>query len=61
MKVNLLFIFLGLCIGFFLVYITSPAPKVILKYPTIDNIQNTTFVDEGGKCYKYFAIEVSCT
>lgn len=59
-KVDFFFILLGLFIGFLIVYITSPKPKVIIKYPTIDNIQNTTYVDENGICYKYYAKEVPC-
>lgn len=59
-KVDIFFILLGLCVGFFIIYVSTPMPKVVLKYPTIDNIQNTTYVDEKGVCYKYYAIEVTC-
>ena len=59
-KVEIFFIFIGLFLGFFIVYVTTPPPKVVLKYPTIENIQNTTYVDENGLCYKYYAKEVSC-
>lgn len=59
-KIDIFFILLGLCLGFFVVYVTTPAPKIVMKYPTIDNIQDTTYVDENGVCYKYYAIEVSC-
>ena len=60
-KIDIFFILLGLCLGFFVVYVTTPAPKIVMKYPTIDNIQDTTYVDENGVCYKYYAIEVPCT
>ncbi len=59
-KVDIFFILLGLCVGFFIVYVTAPAPKIIMKYPTIENIRDTTYVDENGICYKYFAREVPC-
>ena len=59
-KIDIFFILLGLCLGFFVVYVTTPAPKIVMKYPTIDNIQDTTYVDENGVCYKYYAIEVPC-
>lgn len=59
-KVEIFFILLGLCLGLFIVYIITPPPRIILKYPTIDNIQNTTYIDENGQCYKYFATEVPC-
>ena len=60
MKIDILFLLIGLFVGFFLVYVTSPAPKIILKYPTLDNINSTTYVDEAGKCYRYYAKETSC-
>lgn len=60
LKVEIFFIILGLLIGFLIIYVTTPAPKVILKYPTIENIQDTTYIDENGQCYKYYAKEVQC-
>jgi hypothetical protein len=60
-KVEIFYIILGIFLGFFIIYITASPPKIILKYPTIENIQNTTYVDENGQCYKYYAIETSCT
>lgn len=60
MKVEIFFIILGLGLGLFIIYILAPAPKIILKYPTIENINNTTYVDENGNCYKYYAKEISC-
>ena len=59
-KVEIFYIVLGLFLGFFLIYITSPPPHVILKYPTIDNIRNTTYIDENGLCYNYHATETPC-
>lgn len=59
-KVEIFYIALGFFIGLFIVYVTAPVPKIILKYPTIDNIQNTTFIDDSGQCYRYYAQEVGC-
>jgi len=60
MKVEIFFIFLGLCLGFFFIYVTASPPKIVLKYPTIDNIEQTTYIDEAGECYKYYAVETKC-
>lgn len=60
MKVEIFYIILGLALGLFIIYVTSEPPKVVLKYPTIENIQNTTYVDDKGQCYKYYAIEIDC-
>lgn len=59
-KVDFFYIVLGLFLGFFIIYVTTPKPQVIIKYPTIENIQNTTYIDENGQCYKYYAKEISC-
>lgn len=60
MKVDILFIMLGLFLGVFIVYVTTPPPRVVLKYPTIDNINNTTYVDNNGQCFRYYAREIPC-
>jgi hypothetical protein len=59
-KIEIFYVILGLFIGFFIIYITSPPPQIILKYPTIGNGKNTTYVDENGIRYQYFATEVPC-
>lgn len=58
--INILYIFIGLCFGFFVVYVTSPPPKIVIKYPTLENIKDTTYVDENGQCYKYYSKGVKC-
>jgi len=60
LKVEIFYIFLGLFIGFFIIYVITPPPKIVLKYPTLENIQNTTYVDENDQCYKYYAKEKPC-
>ena len=60
MKIIIWYVLLGLFLGFLIVYLTSPKPKVVIKYPTIENIGTTTYVDEKGQCYKYYAKEVPC-
>ena len=60
MKIEIFFVLLGLFLGFFIIYLTASPPKVILKYPTIENIQTTTYIDENGQCYRYYAKEIPC-
>lgn len=59
-KVDIFYFFISLFIGFFLVYITSPKPKVIVKYPTVKNAGKILYKDDSGVCYKYRAVEVDC-
>jgi hypothetical protein len=51
---------LAITIGIFLVYLFSPPPKTIMKFPNLDNIHNITYVDDNNVCYKYKSIEVPC-
>lgn len=60
LKVELFYIILGLFLGFFIIYIITPPPKIIYRYPTLENIQSTTYVDDNNQCYKFYAIEVPC-
>jgi hypothetical protein len=60
MKINIFFLFVGLFIGFFIIYIIAPSPRVIIKYPTFDDVNRTTFVDDNNQCYRYYAKEVPC-
>ncbi len=59
-KINLFIFALSLFVGLFLVYITSPKPKIILKYPNLKNVNNLNFVDENNNCVKFSAKEVTC-
>jgi hypothetical protein len=59
-KINLFIFALSLFVGLFLVYITSPKPRIILKYPNLKNVNNLNFVDENNNCVKFSAKEVDC-
>ena len=58
--VNPLSFFIAFCIGIFVVYISTPEPKVIYKYPTPDNVDKNIYKDQSDTCYKYEATEVKC-
>jgi hypothetical protein len=59
-KINIYYFFISLCIGFFLVYVTAPKPKIVVKYPNLTNYEDLTYVDDAGVCYKYKPVEVDC-
>lgn len=59
-RVEILFIIIGFLAGLFVINMITPPPKIVIKYPTIDNIENTTYVDEKGQCYRYYATEIKC-
>ncbi len=53
MEIDIFFVIMGLFIGFMVVYIISPPPKVIIKYPTLNNLNNTTYIDDNNIPYHY--------
>ena len=51
---------ISLSIGLLITYLLLPTPKVITRYPNLDNAGKITYVDNVGKCYKYKKEEVDC-
>jgi len=51
----------SLFVGLFLVYIITPTPELIIKYPTPDNAKELVFEDDSKNCYKFETKEVPCT
>lgn len=60
MKIELLYVLVGLIVGLMITYFTSGPPKVILKYPNPENTENTKYIDQNGVCYRYRAEKTSC-
>lgn len=50
----------SLSIGLFITYLILPTPKVIMQYPNLTNLNNVTYVDNKGVCYKYKKETVEC-
>jgi len=51
---------ISLCIVIFFVYIITPPPKVIVKYPTPENSGRIVYKDEAHNCFKIISKEVNC-
>ena len=51
---------ISLAVGLFFVYITNPDPKVILVYPTPNNIDKVQYVDKAENCFTYNYEKVNC-
>ena len=50
----------SLCLGIFFVYLITPLPKVIVKYPTPENSGRVIYKDEAHNCFKIISKEVNC-
>lgn len=51
---------ISLAIGLFYIYITGDNKKVIIIYPTPDNINEYQYKDKTNNCFSYELNEVKC-
>jgi hypothetical protein len=59
-RFNFLAFIIAFAIGIFYVYIATPKPKIIIKYPTPYNANRVVYKNENDICYKYQVEEVKC-
>jgi hypothetical protein len=52
---------ISLSIGLFYIYISEEYRKVIVIYPTPDNIDKYQYKDKSDECFSYELNEVKCT
>jgi hypothetical protein len=57
---NLKYFLIAFGLGLFFVYSFGDVPKIVFKYPTPDNIDETQYKDSANNCYKYEANEIKC-
>lgn len=55
-----LYFFMSFAIGLLLVYIFSPPPTVVIKFPSPYNAGKVTYHDKQDACYQYSANKVEC-
>jgi hypothetical protein len=61
LNINPLYFIISFAVGILFVYIITPPPEIVLKFPSPYNAGNVTYKDKGETCYKYRADTVSCT
>lgn len=59
MNLDIMYLIVSLFLGMFAVYILTPEPYVVMKYPDYDT--NTLYIDENKVCYKYYPKRVKCS
>jgi len=52
---------ISLCLGLFFVYVITPEPVVVYKYPTDESIKGIVYQYKNGKCVEYEKEYVDCT
>lgn len=58
--IELKYFLIAFFVGMLITYITVPAPEVVYKYPTPDNVGKVLYRDSADVCYVYEAEEVEC-
>lgn len=59
-KIQPLYFFIAFAVGILYCYISSPKPKLIMKFPSPYNAGKVVYSDKADNCYKYKADKVDC-
>lgn len=59
-KVKPLYFFLSFAIGLLIVYVITPPPQIVVKFPSPFNAGNITYRDKVDSCFVYKADKTSC-
>ena len=51
---------LSFSIGMFIMMISDPTPRIVIKYPTPYNLNNI-YKDSSGTCFRYKMKDTKCT
>lgn len=51
----------ALAFGMFYVYMSTPTPKIVIKYPNPENAGKVVYKDSSDSCYTYQALKTECT
>jgi hypothetical protein len=60
-KFQILYFIAGFAFGLLYVYLSTPHPKIVYKFPTPFNANTEIYKDAVGNCYKYDAEKVPCS
>ena len=55
-----LWFFLAFGIGLLMCYVLTPAPEVVIKFPSPYNAGQVMYRDKAKTCFTYDATEVTC-
>jgi hypothetical protein len=59
-KLNPFAFFIAFAIGMFFIYVITPAPEVVVKFPTPWNAGKIIYKDDNDTCFVYKASKTSC-
>lgn len=59
-KIKPLYFFLSFAIGLLIVYVMTPPPQVVMKFPSPFNAGSIKYRDKSDTCFVYKADKASC-
>lgn len=59
-KLNVFALIISFCIGILYVYISSPTPNIVVKFPSPYNAGKILYKNNSNECYKYQYDKVNC-
>lgn len=60
-KLNVFAFIVSFAIGIACCYVISPAPKVVMKFPSPNNAGSVVYKDREENCFTFRADKVQCT
>ena len=61
MEILVVYFLLAILCSFIVLYIISPEPKIIVKYPKVTDNVSGLYVDDNDVCYRYHREEIKCS
>lgn len=60
MQIILMYFLLSIVVTFIILYLYSPKPQIILKYPNYKKPLSDLYIDDKDVCYRYKTKTVKC-
>jgi hypothetical protein len=59
-KINIIYLIAAFSVGIGYIYIVTPPPQVVMKFPSPNNTKSLVYTDASNNCYKYEHEHVDC-
>ena len=60
MEIYISYFLMSFFLTYLLIYMIYPKPKVILKYPSLDQEISDLYIDNNNTCYRYHKTQIKC-
>ena len=59
-NINVFYFIVSFCVGIGYIYMVTPSPTIVNKFPSPYNTKNLVYRDNDNNCYKYTHEKVKC-